>query len=182
MTGSETAKVLGLLRAAYPNFYKDKSKEELESIVALWTDIFADDDVRVVAVAVKSLIASDEKGCPPHIGAVKEHIRKVLAPDDVGEAEAWAMIRRAVANGYYGYAEEYAKLPPMLQKLLGSATQLKDWAMMDSETFNSVVASNFRKWFTAAQMRQREQAKLPADVRSAIEGVADRFRLTEGQT
>lgn len=180
MTASETAKVLGVLRAAYPNFYKGMGRGELENIVALWTDMFADDDVTVVATAVKSLIASDEKGYPPHIGAIKEHIHKVTHQTEMTEGEAWAMIRKAVSNGYYGYAEEYAKLPPTLQRLVGSATQLRDWSQMDVDEFNSVVASNVQRAYRTVVAREKEQAKLPESVRMVISAAAERARLGDG--
>ena len=36
MTPKETKAVLALMRAAYPQFYKDMSREALNSVVNLW--------------------------------------------------------------------------------------------------------------------------------------------------
>lgn len=74
MTRDETIKILAVLKAAYPNFYRDMRREEGESVVALWCDMFIDDEYPVVAEAVKTLIASDTSGYPPVIGVVKARV------------------------------------------------------------------------------------------------------------
>ncbi len=65
MTREETIKVLAVLKAAYPSFYKDMRRDEGESVVALWCDLFVDDDYQLVAGAVKALIATETSGYPP---------------------------------------------------------------------------------------------------------------------
>ena len=44
--------------------------------------------------------------------------------------------------------------------------------MMDADTVESVVASNFQRNFRARQARQREQEKLPPSVQNVIAGIA----------
>lgn len=72
MNLTETSAVMDILTVAYPQFYKTQSDLERISAVKLWAEMFRDDDVRAVLAAVKAIIASDEKGFPPVIGAVKE--------------------------------------------------------------------------------------------------------------
>ena len=94
------------------------------------------------------------------------------------EAEAWELISKAIRNGLYGAGEEYAKLPPLLQRLVGSPEQLGVWARMDSATVQSVVASNVQRAFRVAQEREDWQKNLPPDVRELIEAMAPK-KLTE---
>ena len=77
MTQTDTLAILGVLKAAYPNFYKDMRRSEADGIVALWTEMFKDEPAEVVALAVKAHIANDKKGFPPHIGAIKDAIVKI---------------------------------------------------------------------------------------------------------
>ena len=44
MTGKETKAVLALLRAAYPNFYKNQTREDLLAVVNLWQKQFEEYD------------------------------------------------------------------------------------------------------------------------------------------
>ena len=87
------------------------------------------------------------------------------------------MVSKACSNGIYGYREEFAKLPPEVQRAVGAPEQLREWAMMDSDTVQSVVASNFQRNYRASQTRAREQAKLPPNVLQMIAGVSERMML-----
>lgn len=180
MTRKETGTVMDILTAAYPRFYAQGI--DMAGQINLWATMFADDDLPLVLAAVKALIASDTKGYPPHIGAVKEQMRKLTAPDEMGEAEAWAAIHRAISNGLYGAKEEFDRLPPLCQKLVGSPSQLRDWAALDSEEFNTVVASNVQRAYRTMQQRENETAKLPGDVRAFIAEYSARFALDSHST
>jgi len=43
---------------------------------------------------------------------------------------------------------------------VGSPNQLRAWALMDEETVQSVVASNFQRSYKAIAAKQKEQAAL----------------------
>lgn len=172
MTREETLAIMSVLKAAYPNFYKDMKKADAESVVGLWSAMFADDPAEVVAAAVKAHIATDTKGFPPHIGAVKEAITKLTQPQQMTEMEAWGLIKRAVSNGIYGSRAEFEKLPPILQRLVGSPNQLKEWAMMDADVVASVVASNFQRSYKARAASEREFLALPSDIRQTMTRLA----------
>lgn len=176
----DTIKVLAILKAAYPGLYKDTAKKDLDGIVNLWTEMFADEPVELVAAGVKSLIASDTKGYPPHIGAVKNAIHGLTKTGELDAAEAWELVRKAVSNGYYGASEEFKKLPENVQRMVGSPSQLRDWATMDSDTFNSVIGSNFQRNYRVRQESERKMALMPADVRKMISGLAGTLALEEG--
>jgi len=61
MNKADVLKVMTVLKAAYPNFYRNVGGEEAEGVVNLWMDMFAGDDPVLVMAAVKALIALDEK-------------------------------------------------------------------------------------------------------------------------
>lgn len=161
-----------VLRGAYPQFYRGISKKEADATVSLWEDMFRDDDLQIVLLAVKSLIDADEKGFPPTIGQVKAKMRLITGSSELTEAEAWARVAAAVRNGIYDSQEEFDKLSPTIQRIVGSPSQLREWAMMDSETLHSVVASNFQRSYKAITAKDREVAKLPADVRQMVDQIA----------
>ena len=171
MTRDGVIKIMSVLRGAYPQFYRDISKAEALDTINLWTDMFSGDDESLVAAAVKCLIETDEKGFPPTIGQVKAKMRMLTSGKELSDAEAWKLISDAARNGIYGSAEEFAKLPPILQRIVGSPAQLKEWAMMDSQTLHSVVASNVQRSYKAISSKEREVAALPADVKAMLGNV-----------
>ena len=179
MTRQETATIMDILAAAYPRFYSGPDAPNPVQTLNLWATMFADDPVEVVAMAVKAFIASDKKGFPPHIGAIKDAIVKLKTPDAMTEQEAWELVRRATSNSNYGAKDEFEKLPPVVRRLVGSPNQLREWAMMDSDTLNSVVASNFQRSYKARAASEREYMALPNDVRNAMEQLSGAMRMPE---
>ena len=173
MTRRETGVIMDILATAYPRFYAGQDAPDPAKAVALWAEMFAEDDVALVAAAVKALIAADDKGFPPHIGAVKAKLRQITgARRELSESEAWNLIAAAVRNSGYEAAQEFAKLPPVLQRIVGSPATLREWAGMDSETLHSVVASNVQRSYKAISARERELEMLPGDVRQIVQQLA----------
>lgn len=189
MTYDETLAIMGVLKAAYPSYYKGMSRADAEGVVGLWHTMFEDEPAQVVAAAVKAHIATDEKGFPPHIGAIKSEIVKMTKPPELelSEMEAWALVSRAVSNGIYGAQKEFDALPPVVQQVVGSPNQLKEWAMMDADVVGSVVSSNFQRSYKARAAHAKEIMALPADVRRTMEQIGAGMerkafgRLTEGE-
>lgn len=179
MTREETLDLLSVLKAAYPNFYRDMTRKDADHVIELWFEMFKDEPAGLVALAVKRHIATDTKGFPPHIGAIKDAIVKIQQPDEMTELEAWGLVQKALRNGYYGAQEEFDKLPPVVQRLVGSPNQLREWAQMDAETVSSVIASNFQRSYKARAANEREYLALPADVKGAMEQIAAGMKLPE---
>lgn len=167
MTPQETKRVLAVLAAAYPQFYANKPKADIDIAVNLWARQFADTDYNLVGAAVDAFIASDTKGFPPAIGQIKEQIMRMYERENglPSETEAWAMVKRAVRNGYYGYPKEWAKLPKIVQECIGEKEMLRDWSDLPTETIDSVVASNFMRTYRAKAEKEREYQKLPERVK-----------------
>ena len=53
MTRDDTVVILGILKTAYPNFYKDMGKNEMYNTIDLWHEMSERDEVNLVKVAVK---------------------------------------------------------------------------------------------------------------------------------
>lgn len=172
MNQKETIAVLAVLKTAYPQFYRGLSPQELQETVTLWSEMFAAEDFQVVKAAVKAHIATDAKGYPPHIGAIKAAIRKITQPDEMSEMEAWGYVASALRNSGYNSVAEFDKLPPVVRRIVGSPSQLREWAMMDSDTVQSVVQSNFMRSYRARAQHEREYLALPENVRELMAQLA----------
>lgn len=175
MTIQETGVVMDILSTAYPAFYKGKTADV--KTLRLWAEMFAEDDVRLVCAAVKALIATKTDSFPPVIGAVKEKIRMISKPEEMTELEAWDFVRKALTNSAYNSVEEFNKLPPVVQAVVHTPEQLKDWSRMDEATVQSVVASNFQRSYRAKAKAAAEFEALPGEVKAMSAAIASRFAL-----
>ena len=175
----ETAKLMAVLETAYPMFYAKKTQQEREDAIRLWAEMFADEPGEVVAVAVKALIKSRVSTFPPGIGEITEMIQQITQPEQMTEMEAWGLVLKAVSNSNYNSGEEFQKLPPVLQRLVGAPSQLREWAAMDSETLNSVVASNFQRSYKVRAKNERDFLALPSSVKTFMASIADGMKMPE---
>jgi len=167
MDKPETLKILAILRVAYPNFYRAMDTDEYNDTVILWCDLFKDDPFTLVSAAVKTLITTDEKGYPPHIGAVKTTMAKLTEPPYLTEMEAWNLVRTKLSA--YATHEDFLELPEVIQRAVGSASQLCQWALMDMESL-PVIMSNFMRSYKTAVTEQRERGRIPKDVLALMAG------------
>jgi hypothetical protein len=177
----ETGKILAVIKKEYPHEFKDFSVQDKRDKVAFWQDMFADDDYSVVGAAVKSYIATDTTGYAPKVGQLKALIRKLTQPDEMSEQEAVNLILKAATQSNYGAKEEFEKLPPICQRLVGSPSKLREWAMMEEATLNSVVASNLMRSYKAIAEKEREYQALPSNVKAVLEGIKNNMRLEGGK-
>ena len=168
MTKTDTVKIFAILKVNYSNFFKNLTEIEAKAMVELWAEMFADEPAQLVSAAVKSYIATDISGYPPNVGAIKENVRKLTAPKAMAEIEAINIIRHAAANSLYDADAEFEKLPQILKRLTGNSTRLREWGLMDSDTFNSVVASNVMRSYKTILKEEREYQVLPKDVKQAL--------------
>lgn len=181
MTIEETGAIMNILKVAYPRFYNGADVQETTNALKLWYEMFADDDVSLVAVAVKSYIATDEKGFPPHIGAIKNSMYNLLNAKSIDSVKAWDLVRKAVSKSAYGAQEEFENLPESIRSIVGSPRQLFEWSQMESDVFNSVVASNFQRSYRARQESEKRFSLFPEDVKKEIYGITKRIELESGE-
>lgn len=163
MAREDCYKILVLLQTAYPRFYANKEKSELKNAVNLWADMFHEDSAETVALAVKFLIANNT--FPPSIAEIKQCIVRSQTKDKMDESQAWQRVKRALSNSEYSPKEEYAKLPPEIQRAVGSPVQLYRWAMLDASEVESFISRDFMRNYSAIIQREREYLGVPSDVR-----------------
>lgn len=161
----ETRLILSKFRSAYPNAYKGSTSEELYGILELWTELFSEDDFIEVANAVKTFMITDKSQFPPVPGQIKEIMYQNRPNTIMSEQEAWSYVHKALRNSGYNYAEEFAKLPEVVQKSVVTSRQLHDWCMMPTDELQSVGKSHFLRSFRTIAQREKEIAKMPSNVK-----------------
>lgn len=171
MTEEQVDRLLTLLQAEYPHSFSGMDDRMLALKRNLWIKEFEQDDNRIVLAAAR-LYMKAGGAFAPTIGQLREKISMLTTSgSELPEQSAWALVAKACANGLYGYQKEFDKLPPEVQRAVGAPEQLREWAKMDVETVQSVVASNFMRSYRTQQAREREIAMIPPEVRDLLEQV-----------
>jgi hypothetical protein len=181
MTREEVIAVLAVIRVAFPNtFRKATSETDINATVNLWYRMFSGFDAAEVNAALDAIISTRQPGYELTVGALKTKVMDLRSVGELSDTEAWALVARACANGIYGYAKEFKKLPEAVQQAVGRPEQLREWAMVDTDTLQTVVASNFMRSYRMAVERKKELAMLPESTKAFIAGQALRAGFDEG--
>ena len=155
----ETARIMAIVYEAYYFFYKDSTEQKISTAINLWHNMFKVESYDLVEAAVYAHIAKSEH--PPTVAHIKKEINFLKDPNQLSETEAMNIILEAASNSLYNATEEYNKLPTTLKKLVGSPRQLREYALMDSKTMNSVITSNLSRSYKILVNREATLQALP---------------------
>lgn len=112
-------------------------------------------------------LRSDTSGFAPAPGQLIARVQELSIPKQMNELEAWTLVENAVRNSAYNSEAAFSKLPPLIQKAVGSPGQLRAWAT--DEDYNSQVASsNFMRAYRSEAAQQTEYDRLPDDLKNRI--------------
>jgi hypothetical protein len=129
--------------------------------------MFPEEPFEQVSAALKALIATDEKGFPPSIGAVKGMIADMRSEPALTGTEAWRIVRSAMTN--CNTREEFLELPPVIRRAVGGMSQLRQWGMSDQKELPRIMDVFLRDYKTALE-QQRTNALIPKDILAVMRG------------
>lgn len=166
MTREDTKKILVMLASTYPNFkIPDK-----EIALGIWHEVLEEYSLSSVLAALKIYLKTNTSGFAPVPAQLIEIMTRPTVKD-MTSAEAWAMVRKALANGTYGAEEEFKKFPEEVKRAVGSPEQLHVWAT-DSEFNESVVSSHFIRAYNTTVERTKKDALVAGPVMEALMQIA----------
>lgn len=168
MTREETVKIIRIICGSFPNF----KPSDLSETVDIWNMMLDEYTYNQIAGALKSYILADSTGFAPSIGQLIAKVKTIEEPAQLNESEAWGLVSKAIRNGYYGAVEEFSKLPPLVQKAVGTPDNLRNWSQTNLESVETVIQSNFLRAYRVEAQRAEEISKMPSDIKIMIENTS----------
>ena len=168
ITRENIANMMDLLVTAYGfKAFPTDNPQKMQKTVDLWAIMFEHDEPKEVLVAVKDCIATLQ--FPPKIADIKMRIAQNRLAGQMTETEAWSLIRKAVedATSREKAEEIYKGLPKIIQRTVGSPSQLRGWRVVDDAEFETVVASNCQRTYRQLAQREAGYHALTPDVQQA---------------
>lgn len=174
------SKIVAAITAAYPGHFRGYTPNQLDNLINTWGMVLEDYTYQQASAGLKIFLSNDTKGFPPSPGQVVDCIIKVTKPESeqLTEAAAWAMVRKAIGKGIYNAKEEYEKFPEIVKKAVGSPAYIEELAKA-SDFNEGVESSNFYSKYRNCLVRDREDAKIPKSVKALIQKTAEQIELKE---
>lgn len=160
MTREETKQILNAIMISYPNY----NPKDVAATVDLWSVMFSEMDYREVSRALAKYIATDRTGFAPSIGQLLAKGQE----EEMDPLTAWALVAKAIRRSAYYAEEEFSKLPPVVQKAVGSHVNLEAWSQLSPDEVHTVTQSNFIRAYKAVSEREREEAAIPESVQRLL--------------
>lgn len=171
MTHEDTMKLISLIVVAYPNFDKFRDESHIRSTVSLWDLMFADDDVRLVSMAVEQHIATSK--WPPSIAELREIMTTISNPGLIPVDEAWAAVRKLLSTHESLYSPTNTYLPQLIADAVDAVgyNQLKELSRAAARGQSSKVGLDrvaFNQAYEPRLQREKEHAALPEKLRAKL--------------
>lgn len=171
MTREETKKILMGISCSYPNF---KPNVPLDFMIDIWTDDLSEYSYQEIYTALKTYKLTDKSGFAPNVGQLIDKVHLVQEmPNEETETAIWGKVMRALRNSSYNAREEFENLDETSQKVLGSPATLREMAQ-DINFNEAVEKSHFIKQYRLVVERNKQLARMPKEVRTAIESKTEK--------
>lgn len=172
MTREETSKLYAVMVIFYPECFRNNSVQEAAAWVNGWTDALSSCTYDQVSMAFKMYMQGANCKFPPKPGELIALINRTNPdhPDNGhSEADAWALVEKALRNSGYNAQEEFDRLPPEVREALGRADTLKTMALDENYYDHSgVYEATFVRSYRTIQERRRRDAQYSPEIRAAI--------------
>ena len=175
MNRQETTQIIALLAGNYNNI-AEKSKEQKTLMINTWLECLGDLDYGLVLQAVKKTII--ESAYPPTIHEVRKNAIELINPSTKKTAiEAWNEAYKMICSGLYMTKEEFNEASPEVRKFFGDVAQVRELAMTDTKTVNTVTKGQFLKQYEIIVEREKQHKLLPKQMQEVIEQLADKMDI-----
>ncbi len=136
----------------------------------VWYSLLRDLDYKQATLAVQKYMVTEK--FPPTIADIRTKASEIInhEEDSLTELAAWHLVRKAVSNSAYHSAEEFAKLPDICQRVVGSPATLYEWSQIDRDSLCTVEQSHFLRSYRAAVKSKKEESILPPSLMEHIRG------------
>lgn len=158
--------IIAVLMVTYPNY----NPVDTELAAKTWLEATEEYSYEQVSTALGAYIKADTSGFAPIPSKIIDILHKMTVPAELNEMEAWSLVSKAIRNSGWHSEKEYENLPELVQKAVGSASQLRVWAL-DEDYNEGVIMSNFQRSYRVELKRHEELQKMPLQVRELIERV-----------
>ena len=165
--------MLAVLQTAYPYFYSKKSEEEMLAIAQIWEKKFANDDVRIVTLALDKIIESEEY--PPSIATIKNYIDRLERYATNGDtlAQLWDKFMYACANSSEYSEDAFHNMPQILKLFVGSNRQLRRYAKMPETDLEKYVRPEFNKELPTLRERVKFESETTPEQKELLAATAN---------
>lgn len=164
ITRADTARIIGVIIAAYPSIDGKYSSDVIEAMTNTWALMFAEDDPKLVTTAVMKHIATSK--WVPTIAEVRSIMVDITRPELIAPDIAWNIVSDYLYAKKFNYSGDYisVEFPPLVKRAVEIVgfDALKEMSCGYHGNYREGVARQaFIEAYSPMYERERESAQLP---------------------
>ncbi|MGN1301804.1 MAG: replicative helicase loader/inhibitor [Clostridia bacterium] len=179
MSRQEIIQVLTLLAGNYESFAKrTETDEQVKIMISTWLECLGDLDYKLVLAAVKKSIINSPY--PPTIHEIRKNAIEMSATSiQKNPVEAWNEALKMISKGIYMTEEEFNQHSPEIKSFFGSVNQVRQLAMVDVETINTVTKGQFLKQYETLVQNKKEERMLPKEMKKSLDVLVNKMDINK---
>ena len=170
MTREQTVDLVRAIVGIYPNWKPD----DLTETVNAWHWALEEYPAEAIKAALQIYIKTNNTGFAPSVSQLIGAMHKPAENDHLSEGEAWALVKKAIQNGNYHAEDEFNRLPEVIQRAVGGAGMIRQWAQTDTDEVNTVVMSNFQRSYKAILSKQDFNNRVPTSISDVVKQISEK--------
>lgn len=174
MTREDTQELLLSIQSLYPNWKPEDKTLTINS----WHWVLEEYPAQAVKTSLQMYVKTNKTGFAPSVSQIIDGIYKPMETETLTEGSAWALVKKAIQDGNYHAEERFNELPETVQKAVGSANMIRQWAQTDSDEVNTVIMSNFQRNYRTVIHRETEEKRIGGLMLGLSKAIAEK---QEGQ-
>ena len=170
MTRQNTVDLIHSIVNLFPNWKPSNLTETVDA----WHWALEEYPAPAVKASLQIYLKTNKSGFAPSVSQIINGIHEPADKTRMTEGEAWALVKRALADSAYNSTERFFELPPEIQKAIGGPEVLRQWGMTDSDEVNTVIMSNFQRTYRAVIQQQEYAERVPYALNDIIKGLSEK--------
>lgn len=159
MERPEILSILNVIRDTYDVQFTELTME-------VWFNALKEFDVKDVKKATFEYIRTGKyKPKPADIIDLIINSKVPGMTEEISAQEAWSMVYKAMCNSTYNAESEFNKLPELVQKAVGTPSNLRNYAMDDNFNMGVAQSNFFKAYNTLLERKKNDYALKLEDVR-----------------
>lgn len=176
MNKQETTKIITFLAGNYDSIAK-KDINQKNIMVNTWHECLQDIDYKLVQEAIKKSIM--ESPYPPTIADIRKGAYELVKGEERTAIDAWNEAYSMICSGLYMTQKQFEEASPEVKRFFGSINQVRQLAMEDADTTNTVVKGQFLKQYEAIVENNRKQEMLPKQMQDISKMLAEKMSIKQ---
>lgn len=171
MNRQEVSRLVSIALANFPNM----QERDMGPTVFLWEKSLADMPYHVAEKALIKVLSTSKFF--PTVAEIREAAAELTQPRTLDAMEAWNLIVQAIRrHGYIDQEKAMESLPPDVREM----ARRFGWRELCLNTNPDTLRAQFRMAWETQSKRIREYNVLPNEIKSLIDGLADKMKMIEG--